>query len=88
VKAQTANGVVLDQLTASASNSLVTKAALAGGVGLAAVVVSLILMLWFGRKVARDLTKLDGSVRGMAEERLPRVVDALRRGDVEAAITG
>jgi predicted PurR-regulated permease PerM len=88
VKAQTANGVVLDQLTASASNSLVTKAVLAGGVGLAAVVVSLILMLWFGRKVTRDLTKLDSSVRGMAEERLPRVVDALRRGDVEAAITG
>jgi len=81
VKAQTANGVVLDQLSASAGDSLVTRAVLAGGVGLVAVLVSVFLMLWFGRKVTRDLGKLDSNVRGMAEERLPRVVDALRRGD-------
>jgi hypothetical protein len=86
--AQTDAGHLLGQQSSAASDNLITKAVLAGGVGLAAVVVSLILMLWFGRKVTRDLTKLDSSVRGMAEERLPRVVDALRRGDVEAAITG
>ena len=79
--AQTDAGHLLGQQSSAASDNLITKAVLAGGVGLAAVVVSLILMLWFGRKVTRDLTKLDSSVRGMAEERLPRVVDALRRGD-------
>src|ERR1700733_5457958 len=33
------------------------------------------------RKVTRDLPRLDDSVRGMAQERLPRVVEQLRRGD-------
>jgi signal transduction histidine kinase len=57
------------------------EAILAGGAGLLAVIVSVILLVWFGRKVTRDLTRLDGSVRGMARERLPRVVEQLRRGD-------
>ena len=58
-----------------------TEAALAGGVGLIAVVASVFLVIWFGRKVTGDLTRLDGSVRAMAEERLPRVVERLRRGE-------
>ena len=37
--------------------------------------------MWFGRKVTRDLTRLDNNVRDMAQERLPRVVEQLRRGD-------
>jgi signal transduction histidine kinase len=79
--AETTNGHLLGRQSSSATDSLVTKAVLAGVVGLAAVVISLLLMLWFGRKITRDLSKLDSNVRGMAEERLPRVVDALRRGD-------
>jgi signal transduction histidine kinase len=67
--------------TASLTNQQVTEAALAGGAGLLAVVVSVILLVWFGRKVTRDLTRLDDNVRGMAQERLPRVVEQLRRGD-------
>jgi signal transduction histidine kinase len=70
----------LAALGASTSSGLVTKAALAGGVGLAAVVASVFLVIWFGRKVTGDLTRLDGNVRAMAEERLPRVVERLRRG--------
>jgi signal transduction histidine kinase len=73
-----------DQLTsisASRSDQLVTEAALAGGLGLAAVAASVFLLVWFGRKVTRDLGGLNDSVRGMADERLPRVVDRLRRGD-------
>ena len=66
---------------ASRSSGLVTEAALAGGVGLAAVLASVFLVIWFGRKVTGDLTRLDGSVRAMAEERLPRVVERLRRGE-------
>ena len=71
----------LSAISGSASSRLVTEAVLAGGVGLLAVIVSVSLLLWFGRKVTSDLTRLDTSVREMAEERLPRVVERLRRGD-------
>jgi signal transduction histidine kinase len=68
-------------MSASASNRLVLEAALAGGLGLAAVVASVFLLVWFGRKVTRDLGGLNDSVREMATERLPSVVERLRRGD-------
>jgi signal transduction histidine kinase len=79
--AELKSGTGLAAMSASLSNKLVTEAVLAGGAGLLAVVVSVILLVWFGRKVTRDLTRLDDSVRGMARERLPRVVERLRRGD-------
>ena len=71
----------LTAMSASQSDQLVTEAALAGGLGLVAVVASVFLLVWFGRKVTRDLGGLNDSVRGMADERLPRVVERLRRGD-------
>jgi len=71
----------LSAISGSASSWLYTKAILAGGIGLLAVIVSVFLLVWFGRKVTDDLTGLYTSVRGMAEERLPRVVERLRRGD-------
>src|SRR6266516_2010746 len=70
-----------------ASNRLVLEAVLVGGLGLAAVVASVFLLVWFGRKVTRDLTGLNDSVREMATDRLPSVVERLRRGgdvDVDA----
>jgi signal transduction histidine kinase len=73
--------VQLATMAGSQSSGLVTEAALVGGLGLLAVVVSVFLLLWFGRKVTGDLTRLHSSVRAMAEERLPRVVERLRRGD-------
>ena len=71
----------LTAISASQSNRLVLEAALAGGLGLAAVAASVFLLVWFGRKVTRDLGGLNDSVREMADERLPRVVEQLRRGD-------
>ena len=71
----------MSAISGSASNSLYTKAILAGGIGLLAVIVSVFLLVWFGRKVTSDLTRLYTSVREMAEERLPRVVARLRRGE-------
>ena len=68
-------------MSASESDRLLTEAIIAGGVGLLAVLVSVFLLIWFGRKVTGDLGRLNTSVRGMAEERLPRVVDRLRRGE-------
>ena len=74
-------GAQMSAISGSASNSLYTKAILAGGIGLLAVIVSVFLLVWFGRKITGDLIGLYTSVRGMAEERLPRVVQRLRRGD-------
>src|SRR5690349_17253747 len=80
-KAQLDNGNQLTTVSASRSNRLVTEAVLAGGLGLVAVGASVFVLVWFGRKVTRDLGGLNDSVRGMADERLPRVVERLRRGD-------
>ena len=74
-------GAQMSAISGSASNWLYTKAILAGGIGLLAVIVSVFLLVWFGRKVTGDLIGLYTSVRGMAEVRLPRVVQRLRRGD-------
>jgi signal transduction histidine kinase len=85
-KAQGQAGNVLAAMGASQSDRLVTEAVLAGGVGLVAVLASVFLLGWFGRKVTGDLGRLHTSVRGMAEERLPRVVERLRQGeDVDVA---
>jgi signal transduction histidine kinase len=73
--------VQLASMAGSQSSGLVTEAALVGGLGLLAVAASVFLMAWFGRKVTRDLTRLHNSVRAMAEERLPRVVERLGRGE-------
>jgi signal transduction histidine kinase len=71
----------LAAMAASLSDRSLTEALVAGGVGLAAAAGSALLMVWVGRKLTRDLKGLDGSVRDMAEVRLPRVVERLRRGD-------
>jgi signal transduction histidine kinase len=80
-KTQLDNGNQLTAMSASLSDRLVTEAVLAGGLGLVAVVASVFLLVWFGRKVTRDLGGLNDSVREMAAERLPRVVERLRRGE-------
>jgi signal transduction histidine kinase len=71
----------LAAMAASISDRSLTEALVAGGVGLAAAVGSVLLMAWVGRKLTRDLRGLDGSVRDMAEVRLPLLVERLRRGD-------
>src|SRR5436190_2028705 len=80
-KTELDNGNQLTAMSASLSNRLVLEAVLAGGLGLAAVAASVFLLVWFGRKVTRDLTGLNDGVREMATDRLPRVVERLRRGD-------
>jgi signal transduction histidine kinase len=85
-KAELDSGTKLGAMSNSLANRLVFEAILAGGLGLLAVAGSIFLIVWFGRKVTRDMTGLNDSVRGMADERLPRVVERLRRGeDVDVA---
>ena len=78
---QGANAATLAGLSTSQSDRLVTEAVIAGGIGLVAVIASVFLLIWFGRKVTKDLTSLNTSARDMAEERLPRLVGQLRRGE-------
>ncbi|MFG1999025.1 nitrate- and nitrite sensing domain-containing protein [Spirillospora sp. NPDC048911] len=52
-----------------------------GGVGLLAVIVSVLLSLRFGRGLGRELVGLRRSAQEMAEQRLPGVVDRLRRNE-------
>jgi signal transduction histidine kinase len=66
---------------AQASNKLFLEAGLAGGLGLLAVIASVILMFRFGRTITRELTGLHDGAEEMASERLPRVVERLRGGD-------
>ena len=63
------------------SSTLTTEAALAGGVGLIAVLVSVLLLLRFGRRLTGELGSLHDGAQTVAEERLPSVVDRLRRGE-------
>ncbi|PZG30961.1 hypothetical protein C1I98_30650, partial [Spongiactinospora gelatinilytica] len=49
--------------------------------GLAAVVVSIVLSFRFGRSLIVELRRLQASATELAEQRLPRLVERLRRGD-------
>ena len=80
-KAQLAASIPLAQLASHVSSRLFTQAFLAGGVGLAAVVASIFLMVWFGRRLTRELRGLRDSANSVAYERLPGVVERLGRGE-------
>lgn len=74
-------GPPLAQLTRQLGNKLLLEAILAGGVGLLAVVASILLTMRYGRRLTRELTGLHDSAESMASQRLPGVVERLRRGE-------
>ena len=63
------------------SDGLLTQLYLAGGLGLAALLASVFVMVRFGRRLRVELTNLYDSARKMANERLPRLVERLRGGE-------
>jgi signal transduction histidine kinase len=62
-------------------DQLLLELALAAGAGLLAVLLSIFLMLRFGRRISRELTGLQAAARDLAEERLPAVVRRLGLGE-------
>jgi signal transduction histidine kinase len=80
-KAQLQDGPPLAAMASRLSNHLVLEAALAGGVGLVAVLLSIFVLLRYGRRLNSELTALHDTAQGMADKRLPGVVERLRRGD-------
>ncbi|WP_396454787.1 nitrate- and nitrite sensing domain-containing protein [Actinomadura sp.] len=64
-----------------AGDAIMLRVYLAGGVGLLAVIASIVLSLLFARRHADELRRLQRSAQELANERLPRVVARLRRGE-------
>lgn len=62
-------------------NSFLLRLVLAGGVGLMAVAASIFLLIWFSRRISRELTGLRDAARDLADKRLPRLVERLRQGE-------
>ncbi|GAB2870882.1 nitrate- and nitrite sensing domain-containing protein [Actinoallomurus bryophytorum] len=63
------------------ANGIILRVVLAGALGLVAVIASLVLSLWVGRSVIRELTGLRRAALDLANERLPGVIRRLRRGE-------
>jgi signal transduction histidine kinase len=54
---------------------------LVGGLGLIAIIVSIVLSLWIGRRLVRELSDLRQTALELANERLPDVVSRLAAGE-------
>ncbi len=87
-KAEQRDRVLLARSGTQIGDRLLLQVLLAGGLGLIAVVLSVFLMVRFGRRITRELTGLQRSAQDLATQRLPRVVEQLSHGqDVDAAAT-
>ena len=60
---------------------VVVRLALAGGLGLIAVIASIIISITTARRLVRQLERLRNSANELATYRLPRVVDRLQHGE-------
>ncbi|MFC5754365.1 nitrate- and nitrite sensing domain-containing protein, partial [Actinomadura rugatobispora] len=63
------------------SDAIILRVALAGILGLVAVVMSVTLAVWAARSVIRDLNGLKREALDLASTRLPGVIQRLRRGE-------
>jgi hypothetical protein len=66
---------------AHAGDVILLRLILVGGAGLAAVIISALLLVRFARRMTRELTSFLMAVRTLADERLPLVVRRLRHGE-------
>ena len=80
-KAQLQDAPPLAAMASRLSDRLVLEAALAGGVGLVAVLLSIFVLLRYGRRLNGELTTLHDTAQAMADRRLPGVVERLRKGE-------
>ena len=68
------------------ANATFLRLYLVGGLGLLAIILSVVISVWIGRGLVRQLAGLRRSALELANERLPRVVERLRAGqDVDVA---
>jgi signal transduction histidine kinase len=74
-------GVPLQRRTGELGDAITLRLAVAGGLGLLAVAVSILVSILFARGVSRELSNLQRAAQNLAHERLPRVVARLRGGE-------
>jgi signal transduction histidine kinase len=68
------------------ANATYRRLILAGSLGLAAIIASIIMSLWIGRGLVRQLADLKKAALELAHERLPSLVQRLRAGqDVDVS---
>ncbi len=77
----TASSQVVADRASSAATVVIVKIALAGGLGLVAVLASIIISVRFGRRLAGELAALRTAALELSERRLPDLVERLRKGD-------
>ncbi|MEO3857569.1 nitrate- and nitrite sensing domain-containing protein [Acrocarpospora sp. B8E8] len=71
----------LNDNATSVATGIMARIAIAGGLGLVAVVATIIFSVRFGRRLVRDLAGLRLAAIELADVRLPRVVDRLKKGE-------
>src|SRR5215831_17421913 len=79
-RAGTQAATALDQQAAHQARVTDLRLLLSGGIGLLAVVASIIVALLAGRGLVRELSDLRRSAEDLADHRLPRMVDQLATG--------
>lgn len=72
---------ILARRSADVAAAVQVRIAIAGGVGLVAVVASIIISVRFGRRLSGELAGLRAAALDLAQARLPSVVERLRAGE-------
>ncbi|MET8864101.1 nitrate- and nitrite sensing domain-containing protein [Nonomuraea sp. NPDC004580] len=76
-----ASTATLAARASDAATSTVVRISLAGGLGLIAVLASIIISVRFGRRLAGELAGLRAAAVELAQQRLPAIVARLRKGE-------
>ena len=71
----------LQQASQRQGNAVLVQLILAGGLGLIALIATVVLSLVLGRGLVRQLRDLRGSALTLAHHTLPRIIDRLRSGE-------
>ncbi|WP_285586083.1 nitrate- and nitrite sensing domain-containing protein [Herbidospora sp. NBRC 101105] len=71
----------LNAHSADLATGILGRIAIAGGVGLIAVVATIVFSVRFGRRLVADLADLRNAALELADQRLPQVVDRLKKGE-------
>ncbi len=81
-KLDVAQGNLLNERTAPQARGVITEIGVAGGAGLLAILVAVILSARLGRGLAMELATLRSTALELANDRLPNVVRKLGKGEV------
>ncbi|MEW9534263.1 nitrate- and nitrite sensing domain-containing protein [Microbispora sp. NPDC049125] len=80
-KAQIEAGSLLAERAAPIADTILLRAVVVGGFGLLAVLASILISLRFSSRLARELAGLRQAALDLANVRLPRVLEKLKKGD-------